>query len=116
LHGFNLNSEEPKPFAQYGSSESVISATWVSNAPCILAGMGYKWIRIYDIRGKHLYILPIAPETGQTTAISTKSVQGITADPYNSHRFASFGDDEIVRIWDLRKVNEPVICVYFLTF
>jgi WD40 repeat protein len=56
-----------------------------------------------------LMLIVIAPETALATAISTKSVQVITAHSHNPHRFASFGDDNIVRIWDLRRVNEPVI-------
>lgn len=43
-----------KPIAQYGSSEAVASASWFygMNTPCIVAGMGGKWIRAYDLRSK----------------------------------------------------------------
>jgi hypothetical protein len=39
-----------KPVAQLGSSESVNSASWLTNNS-IVAGMGFKFIRVFDIRG-----------------------------------------------------------------
>ena len=40
--------------------------------------------------------------------ISTRSVHGISSDPFNFNRFASFADDGIIRIWDIRKPNETI--------
>jgi WD40 repeat protein len=40
---------------------------------------------------------------------STRAVQGITTDPFSANRWASFSDDGIVRIFDIRKVGEPVL-------
>jgi WD40 repeat protein len=40
---------------------------------------------------------------------STRAVHGITTDPFCSNRWASFSDDGIVRIFDIRKVGEPVL-------
>lgn len=40
---------------------------------------------------------------------STRAVQGITTDPFCAHRWASYADDGIVRVFDLRRVGEPVL-------
>jgi len=37
--------------------------------------------------------------------ISTKSINGVCVDPFNHNRLASFGDDGIIKIWDIRYVN-----------
>jgi hypothetical protein len=47
----NLSSA-PEIVAQYGSSQAVTSVCWMKNVPIANAGMGYKWIRSYDLRGK----------------------------------------------------------------
>jgi hypothetical protein len=41
-----------RPIQQYGSSEAISSITWFgAHAGLLGAGMGIKWIRIYDVRG-----------------------------------------------------------------
>ena len=40
---------------------------------------------------------------------STRAVQGIATDPFSSNRWASFSDDGYVRVFDIRKVGEPVL-------
>ncbi|KAJ3300037.1 hypothetical protein HK104_005033 [Borealophlyctis nickersoniae] len=39
----------------------------------------------------------------------TKAVFGITTDPFHPHRFASWADDSIIRIWDVRNPTEPAL-------
>jgi hypothetical protein len=37
---------------QYGSAEAITSCAWLNetSAPLLIAGMGGKWLRLYDIR------------------------------------------------------------------
>lgn len=37
--------------AQFGSSQPINSAAWANKSNNAIVGMGYKWIRSYDIRG-----------------------------------------------------------------
>jgi len=94
----SYNAQNPSPLALYGSSEAVQSAAWFpSGSPKIAAGMAMKYIRIYDVKSN-----------GNNTpniVISTKSINGICIDPFNHNRIASFGDDGIIKIWDIRYIN-----------
>lgn len=48
-------SASSRPISQFGGSESVSSAAWFPDAESkLVAGMGLKWIRIYDLRGLNL--------------------------------------------------------------
>ncbi|KAJ3160802.1 hypothetical protein HDU86_008162 [Geranomyces michiganensis] len=49
------------------------------------------------------------PNSASTLVIPTKAVLGIVADPFSAHRFASYADDNIVRIWDTRNISEPAL-------
>jgi hypothetical protein len=45
-------STDVRPLCQYGSSEVISSCAWFTNEPKVLAaGMGMKYIRVYDTRG-----------------------------------------------------------------
>lgn len=48
------SSREQRPIQQYGSSEAIASCAWSSHlgAPLLVAGMGNKYLRAFDIRGK----------------------------------------------------------------
>jgi hypothetical protein len=63
--------------------------------------MASKWLRAYDFR------VPTAQ--APIHVWSTRALSGITADPFEGHRFASFGDDAVIRVWDLRRPTEPVL-------
>jgi len=92
------NSQNPSPLALYGSSEAVQSASWFpSGSPKIAAGMAMKYIRIYDVKSNG--------SNAPSIVISTKSINGVCVDPFNHNRLASFGDDGIIKIWDIRYIN-----------
>lgn len=42
------------PLAQFGLSDIVNSAAWMSKGNYIVAGMGYRFIRLFDVRGINL--------------------------------------------------------------
>lgn len=97
-------SAEPHPLVQLGSSETVTSAAFLaSNAsvgdPLLVAGMGGKWLRAYDLR---------SPGTAAMTW-STRSVFSISPNPFNGQQFASHGDEGVVKLYDLRKPGDALL-------
>ncbi|ORZ36253.1 hypothetical protein BCR44DRAFT_1402268 [Catenaria anguillulae PL171] len=92
------------PLYQYGSSESVSSLAWLrDHHRHIVAGMGLKYLRMFDLR--------VDSASGPVLAYSTRAVFGVTPDPFNAHRFASYAEDGVVKVWDVRRVGEPVVVV-----
>ncbi|KAJ3192116.1 hypothetical protein HK101_007042 [Irineochytrium annulatum] len=98
----SLASSTPK--LQLGTSEAVSSAAWFPLSPAtIVAGMGNKWIRIFDTRAG-------AAAQQPTTVIATKSVHGLSPSPFDRVCFASYAEAS-VNIWDARKTAEPVLAL-----
>lgn len=92
-----------KPIAQFGLSEQVSAATFLHSPRTLIAAMALKWIRCYDLRANP------ASNSNATAIMASRSVSSLVADPFDSHRFSSVGEDGIVRIWDLRHSNEPIL-------
>ena len=41
------------PAAECGNSEAAVSVAWLpGSAHCLLAGTGFKWLRLYDLRSR----------------------------------------------------------------
>ncbi|KAI8143120.1 hypothetical protein BJV82DRAFT_611432 [Fennellomyces sp. T-0311] len=93
---------EQRPILQYGSSEAITSCTWSAHAgsPLLIAGMGYKYLRVYDIR---------ADANAAPLQFSTKAVYGTSIDPFNPYRMASYNEEGVIKLWDLRKTNDSVL-------
>lgn len=98
------DSSPPTVVSQYGSSQGVHSACWLAKpSNLFVVGMGFKWIRAYNL---------LDPTAGPVLTISTKSVLGLTADPFNASRFASFSEDGFIRIWDSAvSLSEPLLVI-----
>ncbi|GAA5975273.1 hypothetical protein JCM11641_005912 [Rhodosporidiobolus odoratus] len=97
-------SSDIAPLLSFGASESVTSASFLtpsaaSSSSLLAAAMSNKFLRVYDIRSP--------PSTVAT--FNTRAVFGIASNPFNAQQFSSFGDDGIVRVWDLRKPMDPLI-------
>ncbi|KAI9264074.1 hypothetical protein BDA99DRAFT_559383 [Phascolomyces articulosus] len=80
---------EQRPIQQYGSSEAIASCVWSTNggSPLLIAGMGYKYLRAYDIR---------VGSDSVPLQFPTKAVYGTTVDPFNPYRLASYNEEEYV--------------------
>ncbi|KAI7903729.1 uncharacterized protein BX663DRAFT_507393 [Cokeromyces recurvatus] len=98
----NSGSREQGPIRQYGSSEAISSCAWSEheNAPLLIAGMGNKYVRVYDIRAD-LGSYPLQ--------FATKAIHGIAIDPFCPYRFGSYTEEGIIKLWDIRKNNEAVL-------
>ncbi|GAA5812870.1 hypothetical protein MFLAVUS_006329 [Mucor flavus] len=95
-------TREQGPVRQYGPSEAISSCAWSehANAPLLIAGMGNKYLRVYDIR---------ADLGSNPLQFATKAVHGITMDPFSAYRLASYTEEGIIKLWDIRKSNEAVL-------
>ncbi|KAI8443714.1 hypothetical protein BY996DRAFT_4602698 [Phakopsora pachyrhizi] len=124
----NLDTElDQTPLAQALGSEAVnalefMTPTSGSGHSVLLSASTTKAIKLYDIRslgirtGYHQNISssPLtSPDNDLITQVLSpvsqwpvRSVLGIKADPLVPHRFASWGDDGCVRVWDTRKTSE----------
>ena len=94
-----------EPLAQLGNSEAATCVAWLPAAPdCLLTGTGFRWLRLYDLRAR---------ETSSGSAVAScsahaKAVVGLTFDPFNPHRVATYSEDAdgIVRGWDVRRMRD----------
>ncbi|KAH8556996.1 WD40-repeat-containing domain protein [Umbelopsis sp. PMI_123] len=95
---------EQKLMQQYGSAEAITSCAWLNeiSAPLLIAGMGGKWLRLYDIR---------LDATTTPLSIQDKAVYGLITDPYHSHRIASYTEDGVIKLWDIRKPDDAVLSI-----
>ena len=109
---------DPHPLLSFGSSEVINSANFLSTvppnggaspsstSPLLAATMANKWLRIYDLRS------PAQSHPATTVASwSTRSVYGISPNPFNSQQFLTHGGDHdgVVKMWDLRKPMDPLL-------
>lgn len=62
--------------------------------------MGNKYLRVYDIR---------ADPGSNPLQFATKAVHGISVDPFNPYRLASYTEEGIIKLWDIRKNNDAVL-------
>jgi hypothetical protein len=62
--------------------------------------MGNKYLRVYDIR---------ADPGSNPLQFATKAVHGIAVDPFSSYRLASYTEEGIIKLWDIRKSNDAVL-------
>ncbi|KAG0262005.1 hypothetical protein BG011_000429 [Mortierella polycephala] len=99
------HSTDVRPLCQYGSSEVISSCAWFTNEPKVLAaGMGMKYIRVYDTRED--------PNSPSSMVISTKAVHGLCMDPFHEDRMASCSDDGIIKIWDIRNPSQHILSFF----
>ncbi|KAG0367163.1 hypothetical protein BGZ54_004307 [Gamsiella multidivaricata] len=102
LNASSFDHSSEKPMCQYGSSEVISSCAWFTHEPRVLAaGMGMKYIRVYDTRED--------PNSPSSMVISTKAVHGLCMDPFHDERMASCTDDGNISIWDIRKPSQPIL-------
>eukprot|EP00026_Physarum_polycephalum_P001793 Phypoly_transcript_01796.p1 GENE.Phypoly_transcript_01796~~Phypoly_transcript_01796.p1 ORF type:complete len:954 (+),score=144.73 Phypoly_transcript_01796:249-3110(+) len=106
---FNLLPQEAastvvEPIHELANSETTLALAWVPNSPsCLAAGTGAKWLRIYDLRGDI--------NAPRSVMAHTKAVSGVCFDFFDYNRLATFSEDGIVKVWDLRKLVDPTLTI-----
>ncbi|OAD70468.1 hypothetical protein PHYBLDRAFT_182399 [Phycomyces blakesleeanus NRRL 1555(-)] len=97
----STSNREQTPIQQYGPAENTVSCTWSvhSHSPLLIAGMGSRYLRVYDIR---------VDSGANPLQFSTKAVHGTIVDPFNPYRIASHTEEGVVKIWDIRKTTDSI--------
>lgn len=93
---------ETRVIYQHGIGETISALAFLPQTPStIIVGAGGKYTRIVDMR---------LPPSG-TVQIPNKFNGGLCVDPYDDHKFASFGEDAAIRVWDRRHLAKgPMLC------
>ncbi|QRV94364.1 SEH-associated protein 4 [Ceratobasidium sp. AG-Ba] len=108
-----VGAGDVRPLQHYGSTEVIHSIAFLHGTPHLLiAGIGSKRIGMYDLRSPGIANTPTSsggnPSNNQPASYITKAVYGIVTDPLDDNRFASYGDDTAIRLWD-RRWPDPVM-------
>ncbi|KZP05522.1 hypothetical protein FIBSPDRAFT_765742 [Athelia psychrophila] len=83
---------------QHAPTENVSALAFLPGATSLLlAGISYRWLRLFDLRST----------TPFTTNIASK-VHGIATDPFDAHRIACWGDGTVT-VWDARRLLSPLL-------
>lgn len=89
-----------KPLYEFCVGETSLAVEWLPDSPtCIAIGTQPKFLRIIDLRG--------GASSGHAIAAHVGGVYGVTFDPFHARRLATFSDDGVVSLWDMRRLVEP---------
>jgi hypothetical protein len=91
------------PIQQFGAGESVTSLCWLRNQRQVITGMNIKWLRLFDLRN--------SSSSGSSISISTRAVFGMVSDPFKDVQVASYSEDGIIKVWDLRRPSESLLAI-----
>ncbi len=95
--------ETAKPLHEYGLSEAVAALTWLpTQADCFAVGTGSRYLRVIDLRE--------AQPVGQVAA-HAKAVHGVLFNPFSEHQLATYSDDGLIKVWDLRRLDNAMISI-----
>lgn len=99
-------ANESAPLLTFGISDFVTSLSFLPSGPggqtstaLLAVAAAGKWIRVFDLRSP--------PAT--VTTWTSRAGYGLAPNPYNAQQFSSFGEDGIVRLFDLRKPLDPLL-------
>eukprot|EP00003_Mantamonas_plastica_P017510 TRINITY_DN2900_c0_g1_i8.p1 TRINITY_DN2900_c0_g1~~TRINITY_DN2900_c0_g1_i8.p1 ORF type:complete len:558 (+),score=144.40 TRINITY_DN2900_c0_g1_i8:62-1735(+) len=104
---FHVSSEQSatsvtKPITEFQQNEASVALAWVPNQPsCLAVGTSFKWLRIYDLRTD--------VNVSRYVMAHNKTVNGVRFDPFNDNQLATFSDDGLIKVWDIRKLNKATL-------
>lgn len=89
---------DPRLLQHHASQEIVSCLTFLpKSVNLVLAGVSFRWLRLFDLRS----------QTPNVQSVPGK-IQAIATDPFDQHRVASIGDNNI-SIWDTRRLTSPLM-------
>uniref|UniRef100_A0A6B2KXP8 Uncharacterized protein n=1 Tax=Arcella intermedia TaxID=1963864 RepID=A0A6B2KXP8_9EUKA len=84
--------------------ESTLALAWMPQSDLLLAaGAGYR-ILIFDLKVSTFQ--PCAEAHAHA-----KSVNGVLVNPFNNYQLATFSEDGLIKIWDVKKLNESIFSI-----
>ncbi|EFC41387.1 hypothetical protein NAEGRDRAFT_80725 [Naegleria gruberi] len=96
-----------KPLYELCPGEGATSISWIPGQPSsFLLGTSLKYIRLFDLREYASSMKTYKPP--KNFAVHNKSVLGIHFNPFDNNQFATYSEDSVVKIWDMRKMPNPV--------
>jgi WD40 repeat protein len=101
MTGIRGSHELATPLHELAASEAVVSLSWVpEEADCLATGTSFKWLRFYDFRTS-------TSSPFRSINAHTKSVFGVKFDPTQPWTVATYSDgpNEVVKIWDTRRME-----------
>eukprot|EP01087_Luapelamoeba_hula_P013119 TRINITY_DN3732_c0_g1_i3.p1 TRINITY_DN3732_c0_g1~~TRINITY_DN3732_c0_g1_i3.p1 ORF type:complete len:532 (-),score=15.46 TRINITY_DN3732_c0_g1_i3:1082-2677(-) len=95
-----------RPMGELNMSEATVALAWVPGQPsCLATGTGARWLRIYDLRS--------SDATARKSVLAhSKGVYGVSFDPFHDRRLATFSDDGDIKVWDVRKLRDPLFTIH----
>jgi WD40 repeat protein len=63
------------------------------------------------LQNVHYHSVVLVDATSTPLSIQDKAVYGLTTDPYHSHRIASYTEDGVIKLWDIRKADDAVLSI-----
>jgi WD40 repeat protein len=79
---------------------SQTSISWIPNQHSGLISGGYKFVRLFDVRYT-------SDKPTSSFQAHSYAIKGLEFDPFDSNGFYTQGEDYFIKLWDIRKLNEP---------
>eukprot|EP00940_MAST-03C_sp_MAST-3C-sp2_P002485 g2485.t1 len=99
------------PLLRFAHSNTCASIEWLHmqrQSMCLAAGLEDGLLRIYDIRvGSKNAVLAKTHRRARVHSDGTL-IRSVKSNPTQPHLLATFGDDDRVMIWDIRKLKQSV--------
>ncbi|KAL9648672.1 hypothetical protein ABK040_016301 [Willaertia magna] len=96
-----------KPAYELFPGEGASSISWIpGQTSTFILGTNLKYIRLFDLR-EYISSMKTYKPT-KNFAVHNKAVLGILFNPFDNNQFATYSEDSIVKIWDLRKMPSPI--------
>uniref|UniRef100_A0A914WZF3 WD repeat protein mio zinc-ribbon like domain-containing protein n=1 Tax=Plectus sambesii TaxID=2011161 RepID=A0A914WZF3_9BILA len=92
-----------RPLYELAQNETAYSLAWFTQQHrTLVAGLSHRYVRLFDLRDTSKY----------QQSLTTKSVYGLSVDPFNEHRFCCYVENTL-EVYDLRlrNNNKPVFSV-----
>jgi WD40 repeat protein len=101
-----MTTDDVAKSLESGHGEATSSIAWLpGQSSCLAAGMGNRFLRIFDTREGGGQSRPVQ-------VANHKAILGLSVCPALPHQLASYAEGSTVFIWDLRHFGKPVGCFY----
>lgn len=97
-----MGADDAAKTLESGHGEATSSIAWLpTQSSCLVAGMGNRFLRIFDTRDS-------GAQTKPQQVANHKAILGLSVCPSLPHQLASYAEGSTVYIWDVRLFSKPV--------